>query len=341
VHLQKQASRTTALISAIIASLVGGSITEGFTPARYCPLYHVAFFSDQAMLPGLHVALLSLLEAYESDRTLEINVFLDGVTAADKSLLSETVESVRSSVSLNLRDVTVPDVPGANSLHGNRTAYGRIFLAELLPKCDCVLYLDCDVVAVKSIAEWFALRSSGATIYADGNHSRGSSLDKLLFQDAGLDMSRSCFNSGAMLIDLSLWRKRDRTPECLRTAQRFPGRFRSADQALLNVVFHDDFVEVGSTFNHHLYPTTPPTSLLRNGARVLHFVGSPKPWDPTGAFVHHNYWLWRYFYERTALGGRSPLRYASVRRAFRTLPSVYRAWRQSKACARVASASIR
>lgn len=301
--------------------------------------YNLAFFTDQVMLPGLHVALLSLLEAHKSERPLQIHVFLDGVAAADKSLLSETVESVRSNASLHLRDVTVPEVPGANSLHGNTTAYGRIFLAELLPTCDCVLYLDCDVVAVKSIAEWFALRNSGATIYADGNHSRGSSLDHLLFQGAGLDMSRSCFNSGAMLIDLALWRKRDRTTECLRTAQRFPGRFRSADQALLNVVFHDDFVAVGSTFNHHLYPTTRPASLLRNDARILHFVGSPKPWDPTGALVHNNYWLWRYFYERTALGGRSPLRYASVRRTFRTLPSVCRAWRQSKV--RVRSSALK
>jgi lipopolysaccharide biosynthesis glycosyltransferase len=107
----------------------------------------------------------------------------------------------------------------------------------------------------------------------------------------------------------------------------------------LNVVFHNDFVGVGPAFNHHLYPSAPPASLLRNDARVLHFVGSPKPWDPTGAFIHRNYWLWRYFYERTALAGRSPLRYASVRRAFRTLPSVCRSWRRSKAVVRAASAT--
>ena len=291
-----------------------------------CPYSAVAFFSDQAMLPGLHVALLSLLEAIGDGEPLEVHLFLDRVKAGDKALLIETAKRVNKNAGINIQDAVSPEILGANGLHGNKTVYGRVFLAELLPQYSRVLYLDSDVIVIKSVREWIAGREQQATIYADGMTPRATSADRALFQNAGLDMSRTSFNSGAMIIDLDRWRAQNRTVECLATAKRFPGEFRCADQSLLNVVFHDDFVAVGSRINHPLYPSEPPLSLAQNDSTILHFVGSPKPWDPLGKYLHNNYFLWRHFYERTAMAGRSTLRYASPWRTLRTSRSTFRAW---------------
>src|SRR5689334_14657459 len=113
----------------------------------------IVFFADTAILPGLHVTLLSLLDSLQTDTDAQIIIFTDHVSNAEKEKLRQT-HAIRSRQTKLIFIDYVPKSPeGANSLHGNRGTYGRIYLADLLPETEQCLYLDCDLVVCKPVCE--------------------------------------------------------------------------------------------------------------------------------------------------------------------------------------------
>lgn len=217
----------------------------------------IVFFADATVLPGLHVTLLSLLDSLGSDADAHIIVFADGVSDLEKEMLRQTHAVHPRRTIMTFIDFVPKSPEGANSLNGNRVTYGRIYLADLLPDTEQCVYLDCDLLVCKPVDELFSFIDGQHTIYVDGTGRRSNSLDQELFREAGLDMNGPCFNPGVMGLDLRLWRARDRNLACQSMARKYSGMFRSADQALLNVVFHDDFSALGEEFNMRLYPSSP------------------------------------------------------------------------------------
>ncbi len=291
-------------------------------------LNSIAFFTDNAMLPGLHVALLSMLESLPPNANAQIIVFVEGVSDLERQRLHQTHAIEPRGTRIQCVDYVSKSPEGANALHGNRSTYGRIYLAELLPDSEQCIYLDCDLVIRRNVLELLSRFDGKHTIYVDGQLSRQHVLEKELFELAGLDMNGQCFNAGVMALDLRLWRLRDRSTACAQAALKYSGRFKSADQALLNVVFHDDFCGVGDEINTALYPSSP--ALDEPGNRIYHFVGAPKPWDLFGSHLHQNYALWKEIYLRTAIGGVVPWHYASLSRTLRISRSLMKAWQAKR-----------
>ncbi|MCC5838576.1 MAG: hypothetical protein JJT96_00515 [Opitutales bacterium] len=272
----------------------------------------IAFFSDQHMLPGLHVALLSLLEALDDpDReAVSIYLFLDNVPSEETRRLRETASLARHKrFELSVSEFSPKAPEGAVGLHGNATVYGRLRLPELLPNAVRCLYLDSDLVIHRDVREVFDHFDGEHILLVDGAGTREYALERDLFAKAGLSLQGPVFNSGVMGIDLALWRSTDVAGKCADTARVYGQELLSADQALLNIVLSDAFKALGDAYNTQLFPWAPPVDHLER--RIYHFVGSPKPWDPFGAWFSSHYRLWWPIYKRTAIGHRSPLRYAT------------------------------
>ncbi|MBC7655483.1 MAG: hypothetical protein H7098_13540, partial [Oligoflexus sp.] len=107
----------------------------------------VAFFCDRNMIPGFHAASSSLLINNCSTTPLKIFAFSDGLSQKEKQLIFKTFQKLRKeNHSLEIRKAPIMKIPGANSLSGNFTAYGRLFLGELLQESNLVLYLDSDII---------------------------------------------------------------------------------------------------------------------------------------------------------------------------------------------------
>jgi len=289
----------------------------------------IAFFSDMPMLPGLHVALATLLRSlhkHEETAGLAIHVFLDGVPSSEFERLRETHRLCQTDVPLECHAYSPRLPPGAKSIHGNTTAYGPLYLAELLPEVQHCLYLDTDVYVNRSIGELLKLADSETLVLADGSGIREKDLDWELFAAAGLDLSGPCFNSGVMCLNLDLWRQRSITELCYETAATYTDSIKSADQPLLNAALHDSFRSVGDDWNTKLYPSDPPLAHLED--RIYHFVGSPKPWDFLGKHLNNHYPIWQETAETTALGNQTGFRYLSLDRSLRIGRQAFRAWRQ-------------
>lgn len=277
------------------------------------------------MLPGLHVALLSLLEALgEGDRReVSIHLFLDDVPAEETRLLRETVALCGNKpVALFIQEFSPKAPTGAVGLHGNSTVYGRLGLPGLLPDAERSLYLDSDLVIHRDIREVFEHFDGEHVLLVDGAGTRQYALERDLFAKAGLDLGGPVFNSGVMGIDLALWRTTGVAEKCAEVAQRYGKELLSADQALLNIALADAFKALGDTYNTQLFPWAAPVGRLE--PRIYHFVGSPKPWDPFGRWFSSHYPLWSPIYKRTAIGHRSPLRYATRGRTFNIARQILR-----------------
>jgi len=281
----------------------------------------VAFFTDRAMIPGLHAALLSMAKTNE-ELNADVFVFANGLTKNDTLLLQKTWSTGNSK-----RKLFVPQfkpTPLGNTLHGNSTVWGRLFLGELLPTHQKCVYLDCDLLVNASLQPLFDLLTDEVLIAADCWVDREWSLDKDLFVDAGMSLKEKGFNSGVLALNLELWRASGAFEHCLKIAERFAGRFASADQALLNVAFGDRVVGFGMKYNTPLLPyRAPPPAEL--GENFYHFVGSPKPWDLFGSTLHKSFGLWQSIYLQTAIAG-SAWRYLSLQRIVKTSKQVLQAW---------------
>jgi lipopolysaccharide biosynthesis glycosyltransferase len=283
----------------------------------------VAFFTDRAMLPGMHVALRSLLLSNRG-QGLHIVVFADHLSHSDKLNLLRTHEDVESNNTLAIRDYSPEPLEHANYLRGNATTYGRLYLADLLAGFDRCVYLDADLLIQTSLAPMFALFDGQHLLLADGGKRRAEAQDRKLYENAGLDLDGYCFNAGVLGIDLELWRAMDALTLCKQVAAAYPNQFSSADQAILNVAFHDQFLAFGTRFNCPLYPADPAPAELEE--RIYHFVGALKPWDPFGKQLHNAYHFWHEIYRETAIGHVAPRQYSSTGKVVRSARQLWKTW---------------
>ncbi len=282
---------------------------------------NVVFFSDLSCLPGLHVTLLTVLQRLSRPRDVRITVFADHIPEREKRRLRETWALAKSEAELVIRDFVPQAVGDLTSLHGNYTAYGRLFLSSLLPDADQCLYLDCDLIVHMAVDEIFASFDGKHTLLVNGNGDREFALDRELFIKSGIGLSAPCFNSGVMGIDLALWRARGRDAQIVAAAERYHDLLIAQDQSLLNLVFHDDFFAMGSKINHALNPQD--SGVIAEGV-INHLVGSPKPWDLFGSILSNYHGVWLEHYRATAIGAVPMIRYISLVRSVRIAPSLIR-----------------
>ena len=121
---------------------------------------------------------------------------------------------------------------------GSLSQYARLFVSSDLPaNLDRVLYLDCDIVTVKSIRELWNLdlhgKTIGALMDAFSRHYR---------MNIDLEPNDIMFNSGVMLIDLEKWKEQDVEEKVLKFIAANNGKIQQGDQGALNhVLSHNTY----------------------------------------------------------------------------------------------------
>ena len=155
------------------------------------------------------------------------------------------------------------------ALYGNRTTYFRLLMANILPESlEKILYLDCDMVVLSSLAELFATDITGkyAAVVAEA-----VSMTHL----APLNLQHPYFNAGMVLFNLKLYRHakiQDRAFEFVRNHSEM---ILFADQDILNPVFEGNVVYVPLKWNclqnHHItwFPKVNQFILYMKGWQFL------------------------------------------------------------------------
>ena len=162
------------------------------------------------------------------------------------------------------------------------SAYYRLFLPQLLPHLDRVLYLDADTLVTHDLAElWHydlkgkflgVVRDEGIgffTVYPEQETWWG---DQLFGPHA-----TNYFNSGMLLFDLTLWRRYSISLYLYQFVLDTIATYVLDDQDALNLFFHNFVTLLPKRFNYvtKFFNKTP---LPLSEITVLHFLGHEKPW---------------------------------------------------------------
>lgn len=247
---------------------------------------HLAFASDARYLP--HAAALMHSAAAHGGAPLEFHLLHDAsVSGSD----AESLTRFARDLGADLRMHVIPEgwVEGFPALHRiPKVMWFRIFLPQLLPEVDRVLYLDCDTLVLDGLGPLFGSPLGGALLGAVRNVFEPEYDGHA--QALGLSSPADYFNSGVLLMDLHAWRQAGSAARVATFARKPPPAMRWPDQDALNVVFAGQWHPLHPRWNCQnslfLFPQARDVfgrQAVHEATRdpgVIHFEGGhlSKPW---------------------------------------------------------------
>lgn len=285
---------------------------------------NIAFCINRLALTGLGATLSSLIRNCSDHSRLKVYFLCAGLTSRDKIRITKLLDSEGFTGLCRFLDFEPKYYFKAfRPLHGDWTAYGRLLLADFIDE-DVVLYLDADLIVEADVLEVEDFNFSDTALAAVESGYFKNTLDKSFYIDRlGIPEDWRCFNSGVLLINLSEWRLQKVKDSCISIAEKYPNEFKSHDQSLLNALFAGKYSKLPSSFNCEWYADKPRPNAAGE-KMILHFVGSPKPWDPLGSFIHNGYDTWVSYLPKGWKSVNSPLTPASIIRMWNIRRSYFR-----------------
>lgn len=252
---------------------------------------NIAFCINRLGLVGLGGALSSLIRNCSDQSKLRIWFLCAGMTSGDKERISRLLKAEKFTGTYSYIDFNPKQSFGTfPSLHGDWTAYGRLLLADLI-KEDQVLYLDSDLIVEEDVLKVQAFDFAGHILAAVGGGQYKYTLgNKFYINQVGLPPEADYFNSGVLLLNLHAWRQSDVFGKCIEIARQYSIELPSHDQSLLNIICRGSFAKLPPSFNCEWEASLPKPQIADK--MILHFIGSPKPWDPLGFALHSGYDSW-------------------------------------------------
>ena len=238
---------------------------------------HIVTASDRNYIPGVLVLIASVARHNPQAR---FSVLAVDWQEADFTQLAALARHL---------DVTITPLPltaarldglSITRRHLTTTTYARLFLPELLPEADRLLYMDCDMVVTGPL--------DGAWNCDLGDHLVAAvpcpGPDPEVLRLLGLSQG-AYVNGGFLLLNMARWRAEKIAETCLEALTRTPEKFPTQDEAALNYFCAGRILYLPAVYNIYatqfLYPAQlcPPEDI-----RVLHFIIGKKPWMRESTF---------------------------------------------------------
>ena len=262
---------------------------------------NIVFCADRRVLPGLHVALYSVLECYEGKSRPDFTIFSDDLDEADQRLLAKSLDPLRKPYGLEIRRVDAGLFAGFPQLNGSWATYYRLLIPSMLD-ANRFLYLDADILCDLDVSQFENLDMGEAPAGFVSEAPLSGCADRDVAKLLGASPDEPYFNAGIMLVNATEWRRQLITEQATDFLQKYHPPYH--DQSALNFVLHRKAYQLDERFNtivnmrkHWPALKTPVGSLNR----LLHFVEYPKPWDLGAEFLHPQYAMWRSVLSKTAM----------------------------------------
>jgi len=288
---------------------------------RFQDYVPVCIFDDGNFLHGTHVALFTAIQ--NSSKPLRIYFFHNGLHPSQIELLKETCRRAGVIDGFMSTYVSLELFRSFRSLVGNKFAYARLLVGRYIQEERCI-YFDSDVIVETDLSLLIETSLDQHVLGAVQTNIVNDSLEKNFFREILCDDNMPILNSGVLLIDLDAWRDREIEQKCLSFGRLYADRLQTADQSILNGVLRGKFKRLPSQFNVPAYPSADPNAVPAEA--ILHFIGSPKPWDPFSRFFHRFFKIFSEASAQTAF---------PVRFGFHSPRQFWRLIRISPACFRI------
>ena len=251
----------------------------------------IAFNINLLGMEGLGATLSSLIKHCSDSQQLELYFLCSDLTDVEKKDICQLVEFNDFGGSIHFIDFNAKkQFSHLHSLHGDWTPYGRLLIPQLIP-AEKVVYLDTDLIVLLDILDFDKIELADFPLAAGKIGKATQSWDADFYINTlRFAEDVQVFNSGVLLFNINAWKAQNMDEKCKDYAQKYGDYFFSADQTLLNAVMKGQFMHLPEQFN--LAWSAVSKSIEKPANSIIHFIGSPKPWDIFGEKVHTAYPLW-------------------------------------------------
>ena len=230
------------------------------------------------------VLIASILENANSLDDLCIYVLDGGISETRK----QEISSLKS-----IKDCEIVFVPVNESLyeeykkvktleHISFATFYRLKLPSMLPNVDKVIYLDCDMVVMDSLAELFNTDIGDCYIAGCEDIGSGKILSKY----------KNYVNAGMLVFDLDKMRKENVEKTFLEYTVANIDKLKHSDQDIINYSCKGHIYILDEKWNVQSSNFTNRSSYT-NEPKIIHFIAKRKPWK-WASFSYHRDWYFKY-----------------------------------------------
>ena len=249
----------------------------------------IFFTVDDAYVPFLAVALQSLIDNSSEENFYLIKILYTNIREENKKKIKKyEKENVNIEfVDLNYYIEKVKDKLYTRDYY-SKTTYFRLFLPELYPQFDKVLYLDSDIVILADVADLFHTDMGDNLVAAAPDD---IIQNNKVFQDyaekvVGVAKYQNYFNAGVLLMNLDALRKFDFQKKFLYLLETV--KFSVAqDQDYLNRLCKGRVKLISTAWDRMPMPST---TVKDEDIKILHFNFACKPWHFEDVLYSEYFW---------------------------------------------------
>ncbi len=251
----------------------------------------VVFAVDDNYAPFLTVALHSIIKNMSLNYFLKVFVLNTGLSKDNELKIIKLVEEYSSDVDVEYVDVTkrLDALQGKMHLRDYYTnaIYYRIFIPDILPEYEKIIYVDCDVILLDDISKLYNVEL-GDNIVGAVHEEAMSSYDCFgLYSEEFLDVPKmDYFNSGLLVINTKEYKKQEIERKFIELMQEH--KFEVApDQDYLNVLCKGKVKYLDIGWNK---TPIPEKEFDERELKLIHFKLNFKPWHYEGVRYEKYFW---------------------------------------------------
>lgn len=195
---------------------------------------YIVYASDDKFAEILGISIISLFENSKDMQEIIIYILDSGISLINKEKIEFIFKKYKRGNPewIKAKNISEEISMKVSTDRGSLSQYARLFISSLLPEnIKKVLYLDCDILVIKSIKEIWKLDLHGKIIAA-----LMDAFSRYYRINIGLEPEDIMFNSGVMLVDLEKWKKQKIEEKLLKFISKKNGNIQQGDQGALNAV---------------------------------------------------------------------------------------------------------
>jgi lipopolysaccharide biosynthesis glycosyltransferase len=231
--------------------------------------------ADARYFPGLRATAMSMALYAKDPSRLVFNVIDGGIPEASQQDLQERLEAVHPEIVVKFIQPSDGLFEGLPAYKGSKLTYIRLFLPELFPQLDKMLFCDSDTLWLAPVEDaWNLLGADDAIVAVRDPSERTRNSENAWYREQGLEPPGEAYFCAAIAVLNLQWMREHRIAE---RAGQFVSKYpslRFADQTIMNHLMRGQVRDL-PVYLHTLSRTDHGGRLEL--PRVIHYAGE-LPW---------------------------------------------------------------
>ncbi len=247
----------------------------------------IFFSTDNNYLPYLDVAIRSLIENASKEYNYRIVILNTGL---DREKMDKIKALSSDKFIINFVDIShaIEDIKHQlrNIYHFGLATYYRLFIEQLFPEYDKILYLDCDIVVLGDVSKlYFTNMEDNAVAGVVEQFILHSPVFSLYTKEAIGVENKNYINAGILLINLAKLREMQLEKQFVELLTTYNFDVIDPDQAYINYLCQGKIKYLPVEWNR-----TPLEQVVCSKPNIIHYALGVKPWQKEDTFLGEHFW---------------------------------------------------